>query len=174
MFPEAAVQQRLLFLPGALAGVIFFTSVHVLGSTIDGYSHIAQSVSEIGRQGSPAQVYAQFANLLVAVCLLVFAWGLHRFARNNAVSGRPALIVAFYGISLTGTVVFPTPHPLHNVLGLSMTIGYMAPLVSSLSWRNLTDTSGIVAGSWIAFILIVISIFLNFSPLFTRELYPLE
>jgi hypothetical protein len=31
----------LLFLPGMLAGLIFFSAVHALAPMIDGYSHIA-------------------------------------------------------------------------------------------------------------------------------------
>lgn len=168
------MRQRLLFLPGMLAGLIFFSAVYALAPMIDGYSHIAQTVSEVGRQGSPAAPYYQLANLVVAVCLVVFAWGVHRIARKKDVVSVPAYFVLFYAFSLTGLALFPTPHQLHNVFGLSMMIGYMAPLTLALSWRRFLDESVLVRGSWIAFVLIAVAIFLNLSPLFARDLYPLE
>lgn len=164
------MRQRILFLPGILAGIVFFGALYSLAPMIDGYSHVAQTVSEVGRKGSPAEAYYQIANVLVAVCLLVFAWGLYRVAKSN----DAAILVAFYAFALIGLGIFPTPHPLHNVLGLSMMIGYMAPLALSLSWRAFDTANEPVRGSWIAFALIAISIFLNLSPLFARDLYPLE
>jgi hypothetical membrane protein len=168
------VRERLLFLPGMLAGPIFFGALYALAPMIDGYSHVAQTVSEVGRQGSPAEAFYQIANVLVAACLLVFAWGLYRVAKSNDAAILPAVLVAFYAIALIGLGMFPTPHPLHNVFGLSMMIGYMAPLALSLSWRGFENADKLVRGSWIAFVLIAISIFLNLSPLFARDMYPLE
>ena len=168
------MEQRILLLPGILAGIIFFGALYSLAPMIDGYSHVAQTVSEVGRQGSPAEAYYQIATVLVAVCLLVFAWGLYRVAKSNAAAILPAILVALYAFALIGLGIFPTPHPLHNVFGLSMTIGYMAPLALSLSWRGFNTANELVRGSWIAFALIAISIFLNLSPLFARDLYPLE
>jgi hypothetical protein len=106
--------------------------------------------------------------------VVAFAWGLHRFARTKDVASLPAYFVLFYAFSQTGSALFPAPHQLHNVFGLSMMIGYMAPLVLSLSWRGVNGVSELVRGSEIAFALIAISMFLNLSPLFARGLYPLE
>jgi hypothetical membrane protein len=168
------MQQRRLFLSGALAGVIFFAAVYALATMVDGYSHVGQTVSEIGEQGSPAEMYFQIMNLLVALCLLVFAWSLYQFAKSSKVSKLPAFFMACFAISETGLAIFPSPHDLHNVFGLSATIGYMTPLVIALSWKSLTNPGTLITVSWFAFILISISIFLNLTPMFARDLYPLE
>ena len=139
------MQQKLLYLPGALAGLIFFAAVYSLAPMLDGYSHLSQTVSEIGRQGSPAEAYLQAANLTVALCLLAFAWGLYLFARANDVSKLPAFFVACYALAEMGVAAFPTPHQLHNVFGLSMMIGYMAPLVLAVSLGGLAEpTVGLI------------------------------
>lgn len=168
------MQQRSIFLSGALAGVIFFSAVYALATMVDGYSHSAQTVSEIGELGSPAEVYLQITNLAVALCLLVFAWSMYLFARSNNAPILPAIFIACFAIAEIGVAIFPSPHNLHNVFGLSMTIGYMSPLVVALSWRKLAGASELIAVSWIAFTLVIITIFLNLSPIFARDLYPLE
>ena len=168
------MQPRSLFLSGALAGVIFFAAVYALATMVDGYSHTAQTVSEIGELGSPAEVYLQIANLVVALCLLVFAWSIYLFAKTNHASILPAMFIACFAIAEIGVAIFPSPHTLHNVFGLSMTIGYMSPLVVAMSWRKLAGVNDLIAVSWIAFVLVVITIFLNLSPMFARDLYPLE
>ena len=168
------MQQRSLFLFGALAGVIFFSAIYILATMVDGYSHIAQTISEIGEIGSPAEVHLRVMNLVVALCLLVFAWSLHLFAKSNSASNLPAIFIACYSISEIGMAMFPSPHALHNVFGLSMTIGYMSPLVLALSWKNLASANGLIMISWTAFIFVVITIFLNLTPVFARDLYPLE
>jgi len=168
------MQRRSLFLSGALAGGIFFAAVYALATMVDGYSHTAQTVSEIGELGSPAEVYLQITNLVVALCLLVFAWSIYLFARNSNASILPAMFIACFAIAEIGVAIFPSPHTLHNVFGLSMTIGYMSPLVVAMSWRKLAGVNDLIAVSWIAFVLVVITIFLNLSPMFARDLYPLE
>ena len=112
--------------------------------------------------------------MLVALCLLVFAWSLHLFAKSNNASSLPATFMAFFAISEMGVAIYPSPHALHNVFGLSMTIGYMSPLVLTLSWKKVTSARELITSSRIAFVLVVISIFLNLSPIFTRDLYPLD
>ena len=145
------MQQKLLFLPGTLAGVIFFSSVYALATMVDGYSHVAQTVSEIGQVGSPAEVYMQITNAAVALCLLLFASGLYLFAQDNNVSKLPAVFMAFYAIAEIGVTIFPSPHRLHNVFGISMTIGYLTPMVLALSWKSLVNSSKLITVSWIAF-----------------------
>lgn len=168
------MQQRLYFLSGTLAGIIFFSSVYALAAMIDGYSHIAQTVSEIGYKGSPAQGYLQITNLIVAGCLLLFSAGLFQFADKNKLSRLPVFFMSCYAIAQIGIAAFPTPHPLHNVFGLSMTVGYMTPLVLVFAWKDQATVHNIVNISWIAFLLIAIAIALNLSPLVARDLYPLE
>ena len=172
--PETPLQQKRLFLAGILAGPIFFTAVYVLASMLDGYSHVSQTVSEIGWKESPVRVYHQAALLIVATCLVIFAVGLYRFAASHGVPRVPAFLLGCLALSLTGLAATPIPDPLHNVFGLSSMIGYMAPLAVALSWKKLQGPGRIIGVGWIAFVLIVVTIGLNLSPLFAPDLYPLE
>ena len=165
---------RLLFVPGILAGLVFFSAVFALAPFVDGYSHVSRTVSEIGRAGSPVELAWQIAMIAVALCLLAFAWGLYRFAGENGLPKLPAWFMAFFAVSELGLAAFPTPHQLHNVFGLSLTIGYMTPLVLALSWRRLESSRRLIGISWLGFLLVAAAIFLNLSPLFARDLYPLE
>ena len=116
----------------------------------------------------------QAANLTVALCLLVFAWGLYVFARANDLSRLPTLFVACYALAQMGVAAFPSPHRLHSVFGLSMIVGYLAPLVLAVSWKNLVDARKLGVVSWFAFVLVSITIFLNLDPVVIRDLHTLE
>ena len=100
------MQHRLLYLTGPLAGVIFFSAVYALAPMVDGYSHVAQTVSEIGEFGSPAKVLYQSAILIVSLCLLIFARSLYSFAKANNASILPSCFMAFFGISEMGIALF--------------------------------------------------------------------
>jgi hypothetical membrane protein len=137
--------KRHLLLFGTLAGLLFFGTVYALAIAVPGYSHVSDTVSEIGQVGSPVERLFQVAMLAVDLCIVAFGLGLFYFARSHEASIVPAALVAYFGLMEIGLHVFPSPHPLHNVFGLSLTTA-----------------------------LILISIFLNISPLFTRDLFPLE
>ena len=62
---------RVLF--GPLAGAILFFGIAGLALLIPGYSHMQQTVSEIGEMGSPARVPFAIMLCCVAACILVFA-----------------------------------------------------------------------------------------------------
>jgi len=166
--------KRNLLLFGALAGVVFFVTVYVLAAYVPGYSHVSETVSEIGEIGSPIAKTFQIAMLAVNLCVVLFAAGLLHLARDNNLSGVPAFFVAWFGLVDIGTNIFPSPHPLHNVFGLALTVGYLAPLVMAIAWRRHDVVRSIVVVSWLVAALVFASIFLNISPAFNRGLYPLE
>ena len=62
---------RLLF--GPLAAAILGFGIAGLALLIPGYSHVHQTVSEIGEIGSPARVAFAIMLFCVAACILVFA-----------------------------------------------------------------------------------------------------
>jgi len=158
---------------GWIAAVLFIAGSLVLGSFLPDYSFISQTVSEIGQQGSPLKLPWQLFSLLIGILIILFSLGIISTARRNKWSVIPGIFVLFAGLSEFGIALFPSPHPLHNVFGLSMTIGYFSPLVFFLLWK---DKLG-VSFKWyslLAFILIALSIFLNLSPIFAPNLYPLE
>lgn len=161
-------------LAGIAIPIVFGCSILVLATLVDGYSHVSQTVSEIGETGSAAEMPWKIADLLVALGFLAFASGIYRFARAKSVSVWPAYVVGYFGLMSIGISIFESPHPLHNLFGLSLTLGYMAPLVMALSWRKQDWAGSLVKYSWISWILVVIAIFLNLTPAFARDLYPLE
>jgi hypothetical membrane protein len=159
---------------GILAGVIFFATVYGLATSVPGYSHLSQTVSEIGKIGSAVETPFKIGMLTVNLCVILFAVGLFGFARSAGLSTVPVYLVLFYGLADIGTNVFPSPHSLHNWFGLSLTLGYLAPLVTSIAWRRFTNVRSIATVSGFIATLIFVSIFLNISPAFNRDLYPLE
>ena len=137
---------RLLF--GAVAAALLGFGTISLALTIPGYSHIRQTVSEIGEVGSPAR--APFAILLsgVAVCILIFASGVRDVLVGAGRSPLAAYVIGFMALSSAGVGIFAYPNPLHNIFGLSELVGYQASLIMALTWRRDPRAGSLVTFSW--------------------------
>jgi hypothetical membrane protein len=155
---------RLLF--GPAAGILFSVGTGMLGTMVPGYSHIRQTVSEIGEMTSAARL--PFAVLLcgIAICIVIFALALRARSRALGHSSTASYFTGCMAISVVGVGVFAYPHPLHNVFGLSELIGYQAPLILAFTWRGDARVRSAVKLSWLFYILVVVAIALNLSPLY--------
>ncbi|MBL7472930.1 DUF998 domain-containing protein [Robertkochia sediminum] len=153
--------------------ILFIAGTILLGGLVQGYNPLAQTVSEIGRAGSPLQLPWQIFCVVVGVLLAIFSGLLIGFARKNSMSGVPGILLLSYAICQIGLGFFPTPHALHNVFGLLMIVGYSAPLSFALLWKGRTSAA-FTRISLTCFALVVTGIFLNLTPAFAPDLYPLE
>jgi hypothetical membrane protein len=155
---------RLLF--GPAAGILFAAGTVALATMVPGYSHVRQTVSEIGEMTSPARI--PFAVLLcaMAACIVLFALALRDRSLALGHSSIAAYFTACMVVSVVGVGIFAYPHPLHNFFGLSELIGYQAPLLLGLTWRNDARVRSSIRLSWLFYFLICVAIALNLSPLF--------
>ena len=152
---------RLLF--GPLAGAILAFGIAGLALMIPGYSHVHQTVSEIGEIGSPARVPFSIMLFCVAGSILVFASAVRDLSLATHHSPFAAYLIGFMALPAAGIGVFAYPHPLHNVFGISELIGYQAPLALAFTWRSDPRAKTLVAISWIFFALIWSAIALNLT-----------
>ncbi|HEY6621836.1 MAG TPA: DUF998 domain-containing protein [Steroidobacteraceae bacterium] len=154
------------FLFGPLAAVLLFFGIVGLALMVPGYSHIHQTVSEIGELGSPARI--PFAMMLCcdAACILIFAWAIRDMSIVSGHTPWAAYLVGAMAISAAGAGVFAFPHPLHNVFGISEVIGYQAPLAFALTWRRDPRARVVVAVSWVMFVLIWSALALNLIAIY--------
>jgi hypothetical membrane protein len=159
--------ERLLF--GPVSAAIFCVGVAGLALMVPGYSHVHQTVSEIGEVGSPARIPFTVMLACVAACTLIFASAIRNFSSQAGRSKVAAFLTACSALSALGVGIFAFPHPLHNVFGLSELIGYQAPLALALAWRSDPNAKALVAWSWIFFGLLWITMALNLSPLFPQS-----
>jgi hypothetical protein len=167
------MKSNIILHSGWITGASFIIGSLLLGSLLPDYSHVSQTVSEIGERGSPLMMPWHLFSVSIGLLMILFASGIILFAKQNKLSILPGIFMLFYGISQFGIGFYPSPHSLHNVFGLSMTIGYFAPLVFALSWKNKLG-KGFKNISILTFILIILGIFLNLTPAFAPTLYPLE
>src|SRR6266478_7469771 len=152
---------RLLF--GPLAAAILGFGIAGLALLIPGYSHVRQTVSEIGEIGSPARVPFAIMLCCVAACILVFASAVCDLSVMAHHSRLAAYLIGFMALPAAGIGIFAYPHPLHNIFGISELIGYQAPLVLAFTWRRDPRAKTLVALSWILSVRIWGAIALNLS-----------
>jgi hypothetical membrane protein len=155
------MNRNYLFLFGPLAALIFCFGTIGVALMVPGYSHIHQTVSEIGEMDSPARVPFAVTLCCVAACILIFAWAIRDMSIVSGRSQWAAYVVATMAISTAGAGIFAFPHPLHNVFGTSELIGYQAPLAFALTWRREPRARTVVVVSWVMFGLIWGAIALN-------------
>ncbi len=150
---------------GPLAAVIFVFGVAGLPTLVPGYSHVHQTISEIGEVGSPARAPFTAVALLVAFCTATFAVALRNASIAAEHSSVAAYLMGCMAISLAGVGIFAFPHPLHNVFGISELVGYQAPLGFALAWRGDGRAKSLVVFSWVMFMAVWIAIVLNLGSL---------
>lgn len=143
---------------GPLAALLLFAGILAIGLVIPGYSHVRQTVSELGEAGSPGQLAFTVLLCLVAACLGGLATGIARTLRASAHSTLPAWFVGAMAISVAGVGLFAFPHPLHNFFGMSELVGYQAPLAAALVCRRAPALRPIAAFSIVMYALVVLAL----------------
>jgi hypothetical membrane protein len=150
---------------GPIAGLLFIAGTLAIGTMTPGYSHVRQTVSELGKVGSPGRFAFSALLCLVATCLVIFATAVARAHRKLGCSTLPTYFVVALAISCAGVGLFSYPHPLHNIFGLSETIGLQAPLVAALvCWRT-SRAKQISKFSIIMYAVVLSAIAINLIPL---------
>jgi hypothetical membrane protein len=165
---------RFCLIFGLIAGATFIAASTILGALLPNYDPITQTVSEIGERGSPFETTFKVVNLFVAGCFILFAFGLYRFSKERRVSLLPAVLLGFFATMEVGTFVFESPHPWHNVFGISSLLGFLAPLALAIAWPNAADLIALRRVSVIAAAILILSLALNLSELFVRVSYIVE
>ncbi len=158
---------------GWVASVLFVAGSLVLGSLLHDYSSVAQTVSEIGKEGSPFYLPWQIFSVSIGLLMILFGIGIVIFSKQNKLPVIPGIFLLAYGVSQSGIGFFPAPHHLHNIFGLSMMIGYFSPVVFALSWKSKVGKN-FQNISYLVFMLIMLGVALNLSPAFDKTLYSLE
>jgi hypothetical membrane protein len=151
---------------GPIAVIIFLAGTFAIGLMIPGYSLVQQTVSELGEVGSPGQTAFSVLLCIVAGCLLVFAGAVAWSLRELGHSALPAWFVSAMAVSCAGVGVFSFPHPLHNIFGLSETVGLQAPLVAALAGRKDARAKSVTSFSAFMYIVVLLAIAINLIPLF--------
>lgn len=151
---------------GPIAVALFLTGTIAIGLFTPDYSHIRQTVSELGEAGTPGQVAFSVLLCLIAACLIVCAGAIARTLHGLGHSALPAYFVIGMAISCAGVGIFSFPHPLHNVFGLSETVGLQAPLVAALVGRRDDRTRQARVFSTAMYLLVLLAIAINLIPLF--------
>jgi hypothetical membrane protein len=143
------LKRQYLLLSGPLAAAILGLGIVGLALMVPGYSHVHQTVSEIGEAGSPAHMPFAIVLFAVAACVVVFAAAIRNQSIRAGHASVAAYFIGFMTISISGIAVFAYPHPLHGSFGLSQLVTYQAPLVLAITWRGDPQFRTVVRGSWI-------------------------
>jgi len=166
--------QKTLLYSGAVSGLIFLSVTLLLGILLPEYNSFSQTVSEIGKVGS--QFQQPYAVMLWSVSLfgLIFSYQALKFALSRRLSMAPIILIATFALLDAGFALFPSPEPMHNIVGLLHLFGYFSPLILTITWKQYFIEKQLTNYSAFAFLIIIVFLILNLSPMFAPNLYPLE
>jgi len=150
---------------GPIAAALLSAGIFAVGLITPDYSHVRQTVSELGEVGSPGQVAFSVLLCLVAACLIVFASAVARSLRESGHSTLPAWFLGAMAVSTAGVGLFAFPEPLHNIFGMSETVGYQAPLVAALVCKTDPRAKRIKVFSIIMYAAVLLAIAINLIAL---------
>lgn len=106
------MNRRVFYLLGLLAPLLFVFTALLGGALRPGYSHIADTVSELFSPGSPNRLLLTVLLTLYAISFSLFGFGLLRFVQNKGECKRIGIVAACAFIcvgllSILTATVFP-------------------------------------------------------------------
>ena len=81
-FGERSGAVRLLALGGTVGPALFVATIIAAGFLYDGYSHVSQTISELGGEGAEYALLQNMNFLVLGVLVLGFAWALVVLSRE--------------------------------------------------------------------------------------------
>jgi len=162
---SATLQKSLLYF-GAVSGLIFVSLTLLLGMMLPDYNSFSQTVSEIGQVDSPFQ--QPYAIMLWSVCLLglVFCYQALKFAQCHRLSIVPIILIGSFALFDAGFALYPSPEPMHNIVGALHLFGYCSPLILTIMWKQYFIKKQLINFSGIAFLSIQVFLILNIIQIF--------
>ncbi len=142
--------QRFLSLCGMVAPLLFILTAILGGTLRPGYSHLAETISELFSPGSPNKALLDTLHTVFALLLTAFGVGILRYVRGSGHSTRTGVIGAWLYIvmglvCLTTATIFPqdawgTPATFPGRMHIFMTgvVGLLSIISISLlgTWFN--------------------------------------
>ena len=119
---------------GAICGMLFpilaFTLIFLLGSLIQGYSHVNDYISEIWKQGSEFESVTLLVLVVLGFIFLMFAMALYLEIDEDKFSYYNFLLLIFFSLSLIFLGVFPCYGPCQD---LGFTLHFFFTIIASAS-----------------------------------------
>lgn len=155
--------RRLPLLSGAIIPVVFWGTLALCASRLDGYSHLGGLVSDLGAAGTPTRGLFAAGLLACSALSLVFIAGLCRECRCSGINPAPVLILLTFPLSIAGAAIFPLPSPLHGILGSPAVLLFLSPLLALVDWKGEALTTGMKFFAALSLLLLLLG-FLAFFP----------
>ena len=152
---------RFLALAGVAGPFVYAAVVAVLGRLYPGYSHLSQTMSELGAADAPHALIMNIAGLgLLGIMIMAFAAALHQGSSQSGRTIFGTVLIAASGAALVMTAVFPcdtggeitTAGRLHGVFAavgsVCMVVGMLITafiLYKDSQWRDCAILSVTIA-----------------------------
>jgi len=102
------IHQKILSLCGIIGPIVYSIVLNILGALWDGYSHIKDSMSELGAVDAPHGPIMQFIGFsLLGIFIILFSFGVYRGVRTHRVTIIGVLLLFIAGIFMAAVGFYP-------------------------------------------------------------------
>jgi hypothetical membrane protein len=121
---------------GAATVIIFWLSTIIGGFIHGNYSHLTDTISEVGALGTKSRTFMAYALWLGTATGLLFAVGAYRACREMGLNIVPILPIITIPFSFAWVALFPSGTNLHPYGGDGMLLLYITIPLSIILWRR--------------------------------------
>jgi len=146
---------------GYVTAPLFWLMTLISGAIHGNYSHLKNTISELGAIGTNSEIFTSSLLILLAIFCILFSIGFYRASKQLNISVIPSVLSVSMPISMLWAGIFTLGNEFHSLTGplpLFIILGF---LVSFLLWKRNKDLQGLPRFSLISLI-ISLFIFLRF------------
>lgn len=159
--------KRRLLITGVATPILFWIVIFIAGGVTNNYSHLKNTISELGQIGASAEHFMLVGLSLLAAAAVIFSFYFYRVCKRLKISLWPAIFSFSLPISMLWAGIFPMGNNLHDKQGPLPLLLVFGMIAAIFQWPNqnfkLEKLTTIIAT------LLVLLIFLRFVKPFGNQ-----
>ena len=136
--------------------LLFWSMTFISGSLQGEYHHLRNTISELGKLGSPGEAPTSWILLALAMTCFLFSVAFLKKSRELGISIAPALLTFPFAFAMGWAGYFPLGNFFHGILGPLPLLLILSPLSALFLWRKVPVSRQVRVASGIALFLMLL------------------
>ena len=151
-----APKDLLVKILGIGSPLLFWSMTFISGSLQGEYHHLRNTISELGKLGSPGEAPTSWILLALAMTCFLFSVAFLKKSRELGISIAPALLTFPFAFAMGWAGYFPLGNFFHGILGPLPILLILSPLSALFLWRKVPVSRQVRVASGIALFLMLL------------------
>lgn len=127
---------RILLFSGLLVPVVFWISTLIAAMLHGNYSHIKDTISELGAIGTRSEIFMATFTWICTALSIAFLMGMVAVCRQFNLNKLPLIGIVGFSIMFAWAAVFPSGNPMHPKAGPVLLLLLAGPLLAAVFWKG--------------------------------------